>query len=162
MIVILEGPDGSGKTTLAHRLMATFGMMYAHEGPTPEFPEPDAYYCGELWSHRFDNIVFDRFALGERVYGPILRGQDRLGDRGWATLQGLISQFDVLQLVCLPPPNICLEHWTSRPHEEFIKKRDLFLHSYATFAYFTMYDLVLEPYDWTVAGAEDRLMERIT
>lgn len=86
MIVLVEGPDGSGKTTLIDGLMPRLkaprlklNFSYPNE-PTVE--ENVAYARGEYesiirnlfnpLSSRY-SIVCDRFHLGEFVYGPIMR-----------------------------------------------------------------------------------------
>lgn len=158
VIVILEGPDGSGKTHLAHRLQKEFKLGYWHEGPTPEDQPPVIYYCQKLWSFRDNHMVLDRFALGERVYGPIVRKRDRLGESGWATFQKVCDDLDVIQIVCLPPYHICLKTWENRQDEEWLETTRLLLETYATFAHFTLFDDNLFPYDWT-QHSEDRLMQ---
>jgi MoxR-like ATPase len=67
MIVILEGPDGAGKTTLAEQLAKKYGLVYKHEGPPPPKVNVLEYYGQLLDEARGKNVVFDRLALGERV-----------------------------------------------------------------------------------------------
>jgi energy-coupling factor transporter ATP-binding protein EcfA2 len=147
MIVILEGPDGSGKTTLAKTLQERYGLLYRHEGPPPEDVAPLTYYCDILEEHRHDNIVFDRFALGERVYGPILRHGDRIGELGWYTFVSYAQSLGVVQVVCLPPPDACHSVWASGRSEMLKSDREFFM-SYAAFAYFAG-DAAQLRYDWT-------------
>jgi hypothetical protein len=60
-ITILEGPDGGGKTTLAHHLRDSYGFRYHHEGP-PEKSDLLVHYATELYNACVDgnNHVFDR------------------------------------------------------------------------------------------------------
>lgn len=84
MLIILEGPDGAGKTTLAQSLcdeVSRHGdeVTLLHKGPLTRHPlleyELDlADYRPNSGSH----IICDRWHIGELVYGPILRGRSRL------------------------------------------------------------------------------------
>jgi GTPase SAR1 family protein len=88
MHIVIEGPDCSGKTTLANQLCEMLSFEYRHEGPPLSEP-----------------TIIDRFALGERVYGPILRGKDRLGEEGLLKVQQVMLKLNVFQIICLPPNN---------------------------------------------------------
>lgn len=160
MIIILEGPDGSGKTTLARHLQQEFKLGYWHEGPTPEDQPPVTYYCQKLWSFRNTPVVIDRFALGERVYGPVVRKRDRLGETGWATFQKVCHDLCVIQIVCLPPYPLCLKTWEDRESQEWLENSRLLLETYAVFAHFCIFDESLLAYDWT-AQSEEGLMQQI-
>jgi hypothetical protein len=160
MIIILEGPDGSGKTVLAHHLIEAFKLSYSHEGPTPEDQNPTTYYCQKLWSFRDVPVVLDRFALGERVYGPIVRKRDRLGESGWAAFQKVCQDLCVIQIVCLPPYPMCLKTWENRQDREWLESSRLLLETYSAFAHFCIFDESLLAYDWT-QQSEEGLMRMI-
>jgi hypothetical protein len=137
MIISLEGPDGAGKTTLARQLQAAFpDMDYHHEGPPPirtrgPHAGPDAmlrYYGALLNRNRGNNIVFDRFALGERVYGPLLRNEHNLPLIAWRELQRLMLASGAVQILCLPPWETCFEAWASK--SELITNPESFKASY--------------------------------
>lgn len=88
MIILVEGPDGSGKTTLINQLIPKIrapriklNFKYPEETTTEE---NIAYARGEyegivrnlftLLSYKYGyNIICDRFHLGEFVYGPVMR-----------------------------------------------------------------------------------------
>ncbi len=84
--IIIEGPDESGKTTLATALLGYFGDDAAYvKSPAGRSPE---------WYHYFDSWVgkvmedtrkplwiFDRCPeISELVYGPVMRGFSRLNN----------------------------------------------------------------------------------
>lgn len=83
MIFLLEGPDGAGKTTLAHRI--DVGCKYIkkfHFGP-PESDEA-AYNYYKVYAEAIRSVgptevaIFDRSWYSDMVYGPVMRGRDEM------------------------------------------------------------------------------------
>lgn len=79
-LIVLEGADGTGKTTLAERFAARLpDCHYLHRG-VPERHPLEEYESDLDWyvpgSH---NVVCDRWHLGEIVYGLMYRGHSVLG-----------------------------------------------------------------------------------
>lgn len=66
MKIIIEGADGTGKTTLAKILAEKYGLDICH---CTQNDPADFYFYRETF--RKDNIVWDRHTIGELVY-PIL------------------------------------------------------------------------------------------
>lgn len=64
--IILEGPDGAGKTTLANILAFKYGLDICH--CTAKDPNDFAFYKESV---RKDNIVWDRHTIGELIYPEI-------------------------------------------------------------------------------------------
>lgn len=132
MIVIIEGPDGAGKTHLAQALANQHGLTYHHEGPPPAGVDPLYHYGSLLEEARATRagVVFDRFALGERVYGPILRGKDGFGDDGWRVFTRLLRAAGAHHILCLPDYTTCYDSWASGRAELF-HNRTLFGQTYS-------------------------------
>lgn len=63
MKIILEGCDGSGKTTLAKLLANECGLDYCH--CTASDPGDFEFYSNTA---RKDNVVWDRHTIGELIY----------------------------------------------------------------------------------------------
>lgn len=159
VIAVLEGPDGSGKTTLSDLLRARFGFGYRHEGPPPPDVPPLDYYTVRLYDAVLEavatkGVVLDRFALGDRVYGPLLRGEDRFGDDGWRKMRERIDAVPSLRVLCLPPYEAALTAWRARNvvGREFVKDEELFRRTYDAWAAFR-HDPGQLVYDWTAPGA---------
>ena len=127
MIVILEGPDGGGKTTLARHLEQAYGFRYVHTGPPTSDKVLEAY-GRTLYdaSQEPRSTVIDRLHIGERIYGPALRGSDLLTRNGEVLLHRLISAYGARLVFCIPPYDTAVENWRKR-HEtegaELIKKK---------------------------------------
>jgi thymidylate kinase len=113
--IILEGPDGAGKTTLAQELVRVFNLEYHHEGPPPLDRYPIHHYS-ELITSRRRPTVFDRLHLGETVYGPLLRGSSRISRKELNILDRLTPSPTI---ICIPDLDTCLENCSKK--EELIK-----------------------------------------
>jgi len=82
--IILEGIDGSGKTTLAHKIQAEHpDMNYKIVHSNRNTPNTLLYFEDLLDSQ--DNIIFDRFHIDQFVYQT---SAERLAN-GWLTLSEL-------------------------------------------------------------------------
>lgn len=71
--IIVEGMDGSGKTTLVHQLAKKFNLEVVNR--------PQGVHFDTWWPNELDRTdqqpipIYDRFFYSELVYGPILRGK---------------------------------------------------------------------------------------
>lgn len=79
MLIIIEGCDGAGKTTLAERLVNRLEQhrptTLLHRGPIKD--DPLVEYELPLDGYRplrDQHVVCDRWHVGEAIYGPLLRG----------------------------------------------------------------------------------------
>lgn len=79
MIIIIEGPDGSGKTTLAEKLHKQTKYPIVHMGQ-PKTDEEKKLMLGEYLQtvRNGKNMIFDRCWYSEMVYGPIMRGSSAI------------------------------------------------------------------------------------
>lgn len=102
MNIVIEGCDGTGKSTLAKFLAETFGLYYWHESAPRSFDE----YCQMLKS---GGVVFDRFCLGQFVYNE---PQDRRMNE--EALKTLVQQ--------VFPETKTLLLYVDCPTEEIIKR----------------------------------------
>jgi thymidylate kinase len=75
-VVVLEGCDGTGKTTLATTLATQHGYSVVHSGRTPDDVDLLARYRSILATP--GKIVLDRSFISELVYGPLQYGRSRL------------------------------------------------------------------------------------
>jgi hypothetical protein len=149
MIIILEGPDGAGKSTLGHSLSNHIrNMGYHHEGLPPKSGSLLEHYGALLQAARqsVGGVVFDRLALGERVYGPIMRNEDRLGLDGWRIFQRLIAASGAYQILCRPSYETCLKNWSSgRP--EYISRVAQFKDVYVRYTELNVPDIIVYDYE---------------
>lgn len=152
MIIILEGPDGCGKTTLAKHLCKTFKLDYKHEGPPSTNKSAYDHYSDLLEDAHGKRVIFDRFALGELVYGPILRGISRLDANDWALMKCRMADVDAIQIACVAPYEVAFKNWHARKGELFTNV------SYFRRVYDTFDNIIareeLPIYDYTVHSVD--------
>lgn len=130
MKILLEGPDCSGKTTLARTLKNCFDLTYIHHSFNPD----DIKYAKEYsefseYVKNTNDILVDRWTPSEVVYGNIIRGKSRINEE---ELLYSISLFDYV-IFCLPhPPEKYLENFikTSSTREEYVRDKKLMMDIY--------------------------------
>ncbi len=88
-IVVLEGCDGTGKTTLAKTLATRYDYAILHSGRTPEGVDLVARYRSILGIP--GKIALDRSFISELVYGPLQYGRSRLTASDAAELASLVA-----------------------------------------------------------------------
>lgn len=141
-MVIIEGPDGSGKTTLIERLgleRRQFKSMHAGVGantPNGWAPNADPYqaYVEVMFNlakqegtvpHR---LGIDRFHLSERVYGPILRAKQLVDDVTLENITGLLRDLRIPVILCLPPFSTTLTNVSTEGRDRPSYQTEGFLH----------------------------------
>lgn len=102
-IVVIEGPDGTGKTTLANALVERLGFEYDHCGP-PEKPALQ-FYMDSINRHDGDTVI-DRLHVGSYVYGKAFRGLDDLTDFERWLLEGVLRAHNGLLIYTKLPQEV--------------------------------------------------------
>ncbi len=120
-LILLEGCDGGGKSTLADRIIDTFKFLTEdelnpptavkiHKGqPTPGL---DAFQEYELPLERFDLrdlirskrdlVVMDRWHAGEMPYGKLYRNHSRLDDAGLLHVEMTLNAVGAVKVLVQP------------------------------------------------------------
>jgi hypothetical protein len=110
-MIVVEGPDGGGKTTLIRYLTVAFRIPVA---PRVVSKEAEALIDLKVWVEQ-DNemcpeLIYDRHRLiSEPIYGPILRHRTEPGfdDPDWlgAQLQDFYDRH-MFHIFCIPPKEV--------------------------------------------------------
>lgn len=115
-VIILEGPDGAGKTTVARALCKLTGYDETHlSAPVGETAyELCARHLAEVLETG-RNTVFDRFHLSEPIYGPIHRGVSTMDPVDTVRLESVLwVETRAVVVLCLPPWMRTFENWRER------------------------------------------------
>jgi hypothetical protein len=110
MIICLEGPDGGGKSTLADSISQFLGgpnrAPIIKRGPLKQDPLEE--YVTDLWraSGAGENVILDRWHVGELVYGPLLRGGSQLRPAMARHVELLMDRLGVARVVLSPPLDV--------------------------------------------------------
>lgn len=131
-MIIVEGPDGAGKTSLITRLRDDLGVETRPRHCTSEDGPLDGllqWVEDDLKTHVHEGI-YDRHPLiSELVYGPIIRGEALLGDDVDRLVNVLLKfkHYDPLIIMCLPPRaqvrvNVAQNHQADTAHQQGVLK----------------------------------------
>jgi hypothetical protein len=111
--VLLEGPDGGGKTTLAEAVAAAMGYHVAKNvAPEPGTTREQllAYYRAQV----MPGNVIDRAWPSEMVYGRRFRGEPLLEPKDAAWLTKVLVAEGGVMVLCVPPVGACVAAWRER------------------------------------------------
>lgn len=117
-VIIFEGPDGCGKTTLARAVRDALGAVYTHHGPYPALthgcelvPVYLRSVAPALQDH--NHVVLDRCWISELPYGLAYRnGSDRLGGFRSDYLSRELGAGSLYEIyLCLPRYEIALKNF---------------------------------------------------
>lgn len=106
-MIIIEGPDNSGKSTLASFLAYELGMQVYHAGgPPASIKEMNGRV--QFILNNSDQFIFDRCPLiSEPVYSILRPGGNMFGDSD--ELYKALRELKPVLIYCRPPDNIVLE-----------------------------------------------------
>lgn len=108
-LIIVEGCDGAGKTTLINKLQKDLNLI------TIKSPRPRNYQdCKDLLARTLllaegTNVICDRIGIiSEPIYGPICR--NTLGFPPKSETEKILEAINPIIIHCNPPVHACLEN----------------------------------------------------
>lgn len=109
-MIIVEGMDNTGKTSLIRELVDRFPQLQLAKSPGP-VTRQNLLKCIEWVTHAIRNpnpcVVYDRYSpISERVYGPVLRGKDQYGSYTFDLLRLTLRRQQPLIIYCRPPLDV--------------------------------------------------------
>lgn len=110
-LIIVEGPDGAGKSTLIQGLGREWRAT--HFGPYPGEAKIFHHYLNALAkvAKARQPQVFDRSWFSEHVYGQVLRKHDRLGYVRSRMLERVALGLNGVIILCLPAWEVVLKNF---------------------------------------------------
>src|SRR5690242_17573223 len=111
--IIVEGPDGAGKSTLIDHLKEAFSLPQAPRFSTSEGgPKAELFKLAwddvTSWKNRMGTVIYDRHPLiSDMIYGPVLRGHVAPGFSGSSARYLMQVMYrEALVILCLPPVEV--------------------------------------------------------
>lgn len=113
-LVVLEGPDGGGKTTLARELVERYNAYYIHLRWSPtidiwKYQTAALRLAQKLVPHRL--IVIDRHWISECIYGKAYRQRAVFEEFASARcLDRVVRKLGGVYVLCMPSTSEVVEH----------------------------------------------------
>lgn len=151
-VTIFEGPDGSGKSTIAREYAERTGAVYVHCGPLPNLHQN----LGRLYLetmlpalHGYQDVVLDRCWMSEMPYGHAFReGKLRLSVPKLRMLERAALRCGAVVVSCRPPWQTVKKNWEARKGEEMLKTAEQLRHVYDLYACDRVTDLPCVQYNY--------------
>lgn len=117
-MIIIEGPDGAGKTTLAHRLAKDLNLrIKSWDKPRHELPNhPRRIYRALAGSFNGDCVIHDRVFYSELVYGPLFREKIAFDELEVMRIRKVIVAAGFPVICCLPPIEVVTQNVRESVH----------------------------------------------
>lgn len=143
-IFVIEGPDGSGKTTLGKRLAKVIGGKYVHltyRYPTAMFTYHHAAIQYVLKVAERGPVVLDRWWMSELAYAAVYRNGSQ-----WPYIKRLLHRYvlthDITYVMCVPDDRVrFVDHFAELKG----KREEMYLHNMEL-----VYDQFLGWHNWVV------------
>jgi len=150
---IIEGPDNSGKSTLATALAERLNMASIHQ-VRPASAKDFFYYW--LAEHKFVNTIFDRsMALSQQIYDKIT-GRDQVIHADELDLFIKSTVDNIPMIICLPPPEIVLNASADREEMAGVADNRAELYElYSEFAQAQIGNKNVVVFDYTIHTVEE-------
>lgn len=129
MIIILEGPDGGGKTTLANTLSKHSGWPIKHFSYPKTQEEVDnmfSMYLDMLNSlEPTENVILDRCWYSDMCYGPVMRGAATITTAKMLELEEAALKHGCMVVLCIDEPTVLWQR-VSKRGDDYITDEEKF------------------------------------
>lgn len=100
-MIILEGVDKSGKTTLANELAVRYKLPIKHFGIPIPGSDPCKDYSSEM-RYVYEPAIYDRFLYGELVYSKVKKRETTMNTHGFYCLDMMLASVPHVVIWCRP------------------------------------------------------------
>ncbi len=163
IIVIVEGGDNTGKTTLIKRLVECYPILVPIKSPGPN-DDLARWIMKELVERRHDRLrIYDRFFLSEFIYGPIIRGKICYASMHEELIWGVLKQIKPLVILCTIPIEVARMGFGTREQMDGVyEKLDEILQGYNELPQvLTSYGIPYTRYDYTINGSYEKVRHEV-
>ena len=167
MLIILEGFDNSGKSTLGQQLQSLLDWNLIHSTGFHDLGKMEDFLWGVLEKSQRGNLIVDRISLiSEDIYGPIMRGKSMYSFHRWLTWWERFERLNPLIIFCDPPLSQVQATFGERAQEtvggQLAPKATAIIHAYrrffATKLPHMFPSLAIHTYDYTDDFAKHKLL----
>lgn len=133
MIIIIEGADGAGKTTLANTIQKQTGYMLLHRTQPKTAADKErmmSEYVEVIKAGK--NCILDRSWYSEMVYGPVMRDASIISYPQMYALERMLAKHGAIIIHCTAKESTLWDRCQVRG-EDYITKRDTFHKIYEGF-----------------------------
>ena len=126
-VTIFEGPDGSGKTTLAKQYAANTGALYVHFDALYGVENIHKYFMEAMLPALmgYQSVVLDRCWHSGPIYDLVFRNIEPEDGRQNTEICALLDRAaafcNAVYVRCLPSEDVCINNWKSRLDSELVK-----------------------------------------
>lgn len=135
MWIIVEGADGTGKTTFVDRLVEVIDdneakskkprkVEVVHHSKPQAHPLIEYERDYERYSPDGPHIISDRLHWGELLYGPLYRGESNLSASAWLHIDKFIQSRGGVMIHLDHKKDVILQRWADRG-EDFLQEEHL-------------------------------------
>lgn len=155
-VILIEGPDFSGKSTLANDLMQKYrNHVYIHCAVTPNiYALHTTAITNALELSKDFTVIIDRLHYSELVYAPIFRNGVSYDVINFDF--NLTAHPNIYKILCLPPKEIVLEGFKKRAAQG----GEMFNTVEKVYDEYAKNPLGWKIYDWTKDGKQPIDLER--
>lgn len=141
-ITIFEGPDCGGKTTLINTVKRTTrhyadkNLMLVNHGPyIGERDVATQYFSTMLCGYdRFNHLLMDRSWISESIYGPLMRGANRITIPQRRAFERFALGCSAITILCIPSYEACEREYLKRRAVEYLPDTEILRQVYDKFA----------------------------
>lgn len=126
MVIIIEGADGSGKSSLARTLHRQTNWLLIHRSQPKDKQDKQRMmdeYLDLIW--KGEDVIFDRSWYSEMVYGPIMRDESVISYEQMHTLEIALTLHGALIIYCEDDLDILWERCQERGEDYVTSKETL-------------------------------------
>lgn len=155
-ILLLEGPDCSGKSTFLNQIMEQDNVKKKHYGPFPHMHDAFDEYKRFLNCIQHEHVIIDRMHLSSAIYNPYTNKND-YSLIYYNEIDELCQEYGVTLIVFYPSWEVVKSHWQNNLDNELIQDEESMYNIYQAYSPDRVANITrLQPiyFDWTMGLLE--------